>query len=140
MILVDANIWVYFLDASSKEHARVKTALPRLLGDDELLMPTVVQMEVIHYVARRLGAGAHEVVHTFLTQAGTVEPLTGGLVAEASRLLLAHLATGIGGRDAAILATAKLHGATLLTHDQDLARAAQAMGLRVADPVGTAAP
>lgn len=134
MILVDANIWAYFFDASTKEHARVKAALPRLLGEDELLVPTVVQMEVVHYLVKRLGAKAADAVDAFLAQAASVESLTGGTTAEASRLLLARHDAGIGGRDAAILVMAKRHQATLLTNDKDLAKVAKAMGLKVGNP------
>lgn len=135
MILVDANVWAYFFDANTKEHARVKATLPRLLGDDELLMPTVVQMEVVHYLVKRLGVAAAEAVDTFLAQAASVEPLTGGITAEASRLLLAQHASGIGGRDAALLVMAKRHEASIFTNDKDLAKVAKSMGLKVANPV-----
>ena len=133
MILVDANIWTYFFDANAKEHARVKSSLPRLLGDEELLMPTVVQMEVVHYLVKRLGSKAREAVDTFLAQAAAVEPLTGGITAEAARLLLEHHATGLGGRDAALLVMARRHEALLLTNDKDLAKVAKAIGVKVAN-------
>ena len=135
MILVDSNIWIYFLDASAPEHAKVKTALPRALKGD-LLVPTVVQMEVVHYLVSRLGAQAEPHVETFLTQEAEVEPLSGGITAEAARLLLAHRESGIGGRDACLLVTAKRRDAMILTHDHALAKAAKALGLRTADPAG----
>lgn len=134
MILVDANIWAYFFDANAKEHARVKAALPRLLGDEELLMPTVVQMEVVHFLVKRLGGRARDAIDTFLAQAASVEPLTGGITADAARLLLDHHATGIGGRDATILTIARRHEATLLTNDKDLAKVAKVLGLKVTNP------
>ncbi|MHB1261287.1 MAG: type II toxin-antitoxin system VapC family toxin [Thermoplasmatota archaeon] len=133
-MLVDSNVWAYCFDAGAKEHPRVKTALPRMLGDDDLLMPTVVQIEVVHYLVKRLGKDAGPAVDTFLAQAAEVEPLTGGIVAEAARLLVAQRATGIGGRDAALLVMAKRHAATLLTNDRDLAKVAKAMGIPVANP------
>lgn len=54
------------------EHGRVKASLPRLLGDEELLMPTIVQMEVVHYLVKRLGGSAREAIDTFLAQAAAV--------------------------------------------------------------------
>ena len=134
MILVDANIWAYFFDANAKEHGRVKSSLPRLLGDEELLMPTIVQMEVVHYLVKRLGANGREAVDTFLAQAASVEPLTGGITAEAARLLLDQHATGIGGRDAALLVMARRHDATILTSDKDLAKVAKAIGVQTTNP------
>lgn len=136
MILVDANIWAYFFDANTKEHGRVKAALPRLLGDEELLMPTIVQMEVVHYLVKRLGGDAREAIDTFLAQAAAVEPLTGGITAEAARLLLEQHGAGIGGRDAALLVMARRHDATLLTNDKDLAKVAKTIGVKATNPAG----
>lgn len=135
MILVDANIWAYFLDANTREHSRVKATLPALMGDEELLMPTVVQMEVVHYLVRRLGADAGPAVDTLLAQAAEIEPLTGGVTAEAARLLLAHQGAGIGGRDACLLVMAKRRDASILTNDNILAKVARSMGLKVANPL-----
>lgn len=137
MILVDANIWDYFVDANTKEHPRVKTTLPKLLGDEELLMPTVVQMEVVHYLVRRLGPDAAPAIDTFLAQAAEVEPLTGGVTAEAARLLLAHATSGIGGRDACLLVMAKRREASILTNDKILAKVARSMGLKVSNPLAS---
>lgn len=134
MILADSNIWIYYLDASTKEHAKVKRALPRALAEG-LLMPTIVQMEVIHYLVRRLGANAEPHVETFLAQEAEIEPLTGGVTVEASRLLLAHRETGIGGRDACLLAIARRREAKVFTNDGPLTKGATALGLRTADPV-----
>lgn len=136
MILVDSNIWIHYFDANTKEHGRVKANLPRILGEEDLLMPTVVQLEVVHYLVRQLGAKARDAVDTFLAQASEVEPLTGGIVVESSQLLLAHHKAGIGGRDASLLVMAKRHGASLLTNDTDLAKVAKTMGLSVTNPVG----
>ncbi len=135
MILVDSNVWIYFLDANTKEHARVSTALPRLMDEEDLLIPAVVQMEVVHYLVRRRGAKAADAIDTFLAQAAEVEVLTGGVVVEAGRLMFAHVDTGIGGRDAALLVMAKRRDATLLTNDKPLAKVAKAMGLTVVNPV-----
>jgi len=133
LILVDSNIWIYYLDASTKEHSKVKSALPRALGR-ELLVPTVVQMEVVHYLVGRLAGRAEAHVETFLSQEADVEPLTGGVVMEAARLLLASTGQGIGGRDACLLVTAKRRDATILTHDAALIAAAKELGVRTVDP------
>lgn len=135
MILVDANIWAYFFDSNTKEHARVRTSLPRMMGDEELLMPTVVQMEVVHYLVRRMGPGAGSAIDTFLSQAAEIERLTGGITAEAARLLLAHHSTGIGSRDACLLVTAKRREATILSNDKTLAQVAQAVDVALENPV-----
>lgn len=135
LILVDSNIWAYFFDANTKEHSRVKATLPQMLGHDDLLMPTIVQLEVLHYLVRRLGPAAEPAVDTFLAQTAEVEPLSGGVTVEAARLLLAHHGSGIGSRDAALLVMAKRHAATLFTNDKDLATVAKALGLAIRNPV-----
>ncbi|MFA5862883.1 MAG: type II toxin-antitoxin system VapC family toxin [Candidatus Thermoplasmatota archaeon] len=135
MILVDSNVWAYFFDANTKEHARVKVALPRLLGESELLLPTVVQMEVVHYLVKRLGPEAGPAVDTFLAQSAEVEALTGGITVEAAHLLVAQHASGIGGRDACLLVMAKRRDAAILTNDKTLARVAKSMGTVVTNPV-----
>lgn len=134
MILVDADVWIYFLDADLKEHAKVRKWLPAALADDDALIPTIVQVEVLHYLARQLGDGAEEAVDAFLAHPGEVEPLTGSVVAEASRVLLLHHDEGIGGRDAALLVIAKRAKARLATADKALAKVARAIKIEVVDP------
>lgn len=134
MILVDSNVWIYLLDAGTSEHDRVRERLPSLLDDAELLLPAVVQMEVVHYVERALGPEeAQTVVADFLSTSGRVVPLDGGTVARAADLLL-DAAPGIGGRDAALLVTCREHDARLATNDEALAAAAEATGLDTVNP------
>lgn len=134
MILVDSNIWAYYLDAGCKEHKRVAAQLPRLLGDQELLMPSVVQLELVHYLVKRLGSQSGPALDAFLGQAAEIVPLSGGLVVEAARLLQAHRDSGIGGRDCVLLVAAKRHEATLFTNDKALARAAAKLDVPVVNP------
>lgn len=133
MILVDANVWIYFLDRGFPEHPAVRKHLPRLLVRDDALIPAIVQVEVIHYIARQMGERASATIDDFLSHPGEVEPLTGGAVAEAARLLLAHRADGVGGRDASILAIAKRTKAKLATADRPLAKVARAIGIDVVE-------
>jgi predicted nucleic acid-binding protein len=135
LILIDSNAWIYFLDAALPEHARAKKRLAALLADEDALMPAIVQMEVIHYIVARLGEGAGDVIDTFLSFPGDVEPLSGATVGEAARLLLAHRGTGIGGRDAALLVTAQRREASLVTADKALAAVARKLGVKVASPI-----
>lgn len=134
-MLVDANVWVYFLDADLKEHAKVRKWLPSALASTEALIPTLVQIEVLHYLARQMGDTAPEAIETFLAHPGEVEPLTGSVVAEASRLLLSHRGEGIGGRDAALLVMAKRTESRLATADKALARVARKVNVEVVDPL-----
>ncbi len=139
MILVDSNIWIYHLDAATKEHAEVRKRLPPLLNEG-LLMPTVVQMEVIHYLVRRLGPEAQPDVETFLSQECEIEPLSSRTTLEASRLLIQHAHAGIGGRDAVLLATAQRRDAGLATHDTALADVAGRLDIKTSDPATSRRP
>lgn len=134
MILVDSNIWVYAFEAGAPEHARVGAALPRLLESEDLLIPAVVQLEVVHFLARRLGERAGDAVDAFLSQEAKVEALTGNIVSEAARLLVVQRGTGIGGRDAAMLVVAKRNGATLASNDRAVLKVAKAMGIATTNP------
>lgn len=60
--------------------------------------------------------------------------MTGGITAEAARLLMDQHAIGIGGRDAALLVMARRHDATTLTNDKDLAKVAKAIGVKATNP------
>lgn len=135
MILLDANVWIYYLDAELPEHRRVAAWLPGAIAQEDVLVPTLVQVEVLHHIARRLGEDAADTIDAFLAHPGEVEPLTGSVVAEASRLLLAQRGEGIGGRDAALLVMAKRAQARLATADKALARAARKLGVKVVDPL-----
>lgn len=134
MILVDANIWIYFLDAATPESKRVQAALPKLLDDHELVMPTLVQLEVVHYLVREMGARAADAIDGFLSVAAHVEPVGADMTAEAARFLLAHRGTGIGSRDAFLLVMAKHLGAGVATHDRKMASLAPSIGIEVEDP------
>lgn len=134
MILPDANVWIYLLDATTPQHKAVRTRLPRLMQDVDVLIPAVIQMEVLHYMVRRLGADAADAIDAFLTQPAEIAPLTAEVTGEAARLLMTHRATGIGGRDAAILVIARRKQATLLTNDKALTKVATAMGITVENP------
>jgi predicted nucleic acid-binding protein len=134
LILVDSNVWVYYLDAALSEHTRVSDRMDGILPGEEVLIPAVVQLEVIHHLVLRLGKAATEAVHAFLAFPGEVEPLTGRHAAEAARLLLAHRASGVGSRDAALLLLAQRTGATLVTSDKPLLKLAKKLDVPTINP------
>lgn len=134
MILVDSNIWIYYLDTRLPESGPVGRALPDLLLSDETLLPALVQLEVVHYIARRMADRVDEAVQLFFAQPGEEEPLRTDTVTEACRVLLANADAGIGGRDAALLVIARRRGARIATADKPLAKVARKMGIAVTDP------
>lgn len=133
MILVDSNVWIHYLDAGLDPHPTVRGRLPEILAEDDALVPTVVQMEVLHYVARTL-EDPGGTVDNFLAFPGQVHPLTSGDVIDASRILLDHRDEGIGGRDAALLVAARAHDATLATSDRALIDVAERIDVPAIDP------
>ena len=88
-----------------------------LAGD--VLVNTVIQIEVVHYLVKRLGAIAGtEAADLFLSLPLTVDALDPSLLRDSLRLLARFTDVGIGGRDASLLASMQKHGATrILTHD-----------------------
>jgi predicted nucleic acid-binding protein len=122
-ILIDSNIWAYYLDSTTTEHKKVVNPVRRALRG-EVWINTVVQIEVAHYLVKRLGPvlGA-EKAEKFLSYPFRVDELTVERVREAVEILKEYSHLGIGGRDATLLATMKAAGIrTLMTHDEALKR------------------
>ncbi|MFC7076843.1 type II toxin-antitoxin system VapC family toxin [Haloarcula halophila] len=137
MHCLDANIWIYYLDAELAEHEMVRDPISSLLADEPLFMTTVLQMEVVHYLRKQL-AESQTAIDRFLNIEDTkVTDLTEKDVAVAADLLDTHSDTGIGGRDATVVAAMDRHGiCKLWTHDTGLKRLGdQVDWLTVSDPV-----
>jgi predicted nucleic acid-binding protein len=123
VLAIDSNIWAYALDATVPEHLASARAVDRALKD-QVLVNTVIQLEVIHYLVKRLGAVAgREAAEAFLSMPLVVDALDGPLVRNALRLLARYTQIGIGGRDASLLASMERNGVTrILTHDATFRR------------------
>jgi uncharacterized protein len=137
MYCLDANVWVYYLDAGLDEHEAVAPHVEGVIEREPIFLPAVVAMEVVHYVSNQL-AESERVVRTLLDLDGvTTASLTSEDVRRAATLLREYSNTGLGGRDASILATIERYDVTALwTHDRALATVAKTVeGLDVVDPV-----
>lgn len=137
MILPDANIWIYAFDkAFDHAHERARSWLDEWVEQADLLVPSLVETEVIHYLSRQLPPeAAGDAVSGFLAHPGEFVLLGPGVNRQAAKLLLSNRDRGIGGRDAAILVHAKHAGATVITHDQAVFSVAIDMGLDAHDPI-----
>lgn len=135
MILLDSNAWIYYFDESLPEHSKATRTLGKRLAEERLLTSPLIQLEVVHYLVRRLSEQAEPLVSAYFDLPTTCEPLTNGDALEASGVLLAEHSGGIGSRDAAILVLAKRTGAELVTADKPLKRVAQRMGIATSSPV-----
>lgn len=135
MYCLDANIWVYYLDADLPEHVDVAPQVNALLTSEPLFTTTVLQMEVVHYLANTL-AESGGVVDEFLTLPDTtVADMTTADVEAAADLLHEYPNTGIGGRDATVLAAMERYEIERLwTHDGAFGEVATEVGLAVHDP------
>lgn len=115
MVLVDTSAWIEWLIASPTAE-KVEKLLPEAA---DWLVPTMVQLELAKWLTREAGEDKADQVIAF-TQICNVAPLDTEIALAAADICREHkLATA----DAIILATARAHGADLITcdrHVQDL--------------------
>ena len=120
MILIDSNIWCYYFDDSSKEHASVSKAVESIVSQEEILINTVVIMEVSHFLIKNLGPRiGKEKLNTFLNFPMTIIDADLSLIKKSIDMLCDYSHEGIGGRDATLLATLKQENTNkIMTHDK----------------------
>ncbi len=109
MRLVDTSAWIEWLIASPTGKVIASTIAART----DVLVPTIVQLELAKWLAREAGEDKADQVVAF-TQMCLVAPLDTKIALSAAELCGKHkLATA----DAIVYATALEHGADLLTCD-----------------------
>ncbi|NHM19644.1 type II toxin-antitoxin system VapC family toxin [Tritonibacter mobilis] len=109
MILVDTSAWIEWLISSPTGDALT----PYLPKQSDWLVPTMVQLELNKWLNREVGEEKSDQVIAF-TQVCQVVPLDTEVALLAAEVCRTHkLATA----DAVIFASAKLHGARLVTCD-----------------------
>ncbi|MEB3322494.1 MAG: type II toxin-antitoxin system VapC family toxin [Synechococcaceae cyanobacterium] len=110
-LVVDSSGWIeYFTDGPAAPSFAAAIA-----AVDDLVVPSLSLFEVFRWVLRRHGEGP-ALQGLALMLRGRVVDLDADLAVQAARL--AHEA-GLPMADSVILATARAHGATLLTLDSD---------------------
>ena len=139
MYCFDANVWVYYLDADLPEHADVVEPVREALQTQPLFTTTVLQMEVIHYLHTQRADSSTAIERFLGLEDVTVGELRTDDVETAVEILQAYPDTGIGGRDATIIAAMKRQNVSRLwTHDAALLDIGGRLGwLRAVDPVET---
>jgi len=140
MIALDSNVWIYTFDADLREHADVAPAVESLLSSDTtLFVNTVIRLEVVHYLVKNLETEVGSTdAEKFLNLEGVIaESLTAEDVTRATEMLVEYGETGIGGRDASLVATMeRADVSSLWTHDEGVKRFAGEVGwLDTHDPV-----
>lgn len=137
MYCLDANIWIYYLDETLPEHESVSGPVSEVLSEEPLFITTVLQMEVVHYLQNQL-ADSQQAIDQFLhLEDVTTAELTQNDVSAAAELLRQYSDTGIGGRDATVIAAMDRNDVTKLwTHDGGPKRLESSLDwLTVVDPV-----
>jgi uncharacterized protein len=123
LIFVDSNIWCYYFDRSSLEHNVVSKKLENIL-DDGVAINTVVAMEVAHYLIKNMGSDVgRSKMDLFLSYPMEIMNFDQYLARRSVEFLAKYSQTGIGGRDATILASMEeLEIKKLMTHDRAFKR------------------
>lgn len=108
-VLVDTSAWIEWLTGSATGE-RIAAHLP---DQADWLVPTMVQLELSKWLVREVGEDRADQVVAF-TQVCRIVPLDPEIALAAAEVCRAHrLATA----DAVIFATARAHGARILTCD-----------------------
>ncbi len=122
LIFVDSNIWCYYFDRSAQEHNIISERLEQVL-EDGVAINTVVAMEVAHYLIKSLGSEGKRKMDLFLSYPMEIIDFDQYLARESVEYLAKYSQTGIGGRDATILASMEELGTRkLMTHDRAFKR------------------
>jgi len=139
MIFVDTNIWCYYFDTRLPEHKHIKETLRNTLKSREVIINTVIVMEVAHYLTRNLDeAKVKEKVESFINLRNMkVVDFDKALMAISLEYLTRYAKSDrLGGRDSTIFASLdRLKIETLFTHDQNLKALAQKLGVKIIDPI-----
>jgi len=142
MILIDSMILIYNCDVQAPEHKNVHLWLEGeknregIIDLEELLVNTVIVMEVVHNLRRRARLPPEPVysyaLKVLTLRNMTVAPLDRELLHISMHALERYYKYGIGGRDATVLATMlKWDVDTIATHDENLL---QIIDFRRVDP------
>ena len=110
MLVIDSSAWIEWLTESPLA-PEISMHMPER---DEIVVPTLVQLELVKWLRRERGEAASDEMLA-LTEMCQVVPLTTPIAVAAAELCRSHqLSTA----DAVILATAHHAGARLLTCDK----------------------
>lgn len=123
LTFVDSNIWCYYFDRSAQENDAVSEKLEQVL-DDGVAINTVVAIEVAPYLIKNLGSNeGKNKMDVFLSYPMEIMDLDQYLARKSVEYLAKYSQTGIGGRDATILASMEeLEINKLMTHDRAFKR------------------
>ena len=139
MIFLDSNIWCYYFDRRLPEHECVKELVREILKSSEIACNTIVVIEVAHYLVRHFSQkDARKKIELFVNLNNLkVADFDRQSMSEALEYLLENAyPTGLGGRDASILASMKILGTNeIVSHDDIFKRLSNKLKIKITDPV-----
>jgi len=118
-----------------KEHAKVVSYLDKILKQEQIIINTVVIIEVAHYLIKNLGFAGKEKVNILLNLPFKVIDFDYEQVKQSVNFLdkFSTTGTGIGGRDATLLAAmAKAGTNSIVTNDSSFNHI---KGIKVINPI-----
>ncbi len=125
LVFLDSNYWIYLLDQTTEEHSIIKKHFNQNYENYQFASNSVVLLEVMHYIVKRLGSElAKEKWMWFMAIDLRIDELTLPCVEKTFIEFVKYSFTGIGGRDASILASMKRLGdiKDIFTHDKAFLR------------------
>lgn len=134
IIFIDSNYWIYLFDKTTDEHESVKKHFNNLYDEAVLAINTVVMMEVMHHLVKRLGS---EIAKEKWDLFSSINFIVGNLEFEdldtIFSILCKYSHTGIGGRDATILSFLEINQIQkICTHDNAFKKIPN---LEIIDPI-----
>ncbi len=134
IIFIDSDYWIYLFDQTIKEHKYVKEHFNIIYDESYLAINTVVMIEVMHYLVKRLGPAVAKEKWELFT---SIDFIIGNLEFDDLDLIFSVFSkyshTGIGGRDATILGFMEAnHISKLCTHDKDFKKI---HNIEIIDPI-----
>jgi predicted nucleic acid-binding protein len=133
MIFIDSNTWCYYFNRSVREHETVSREIEKALTE-KIVINTVILMEVAHYLIKNLGPiEGKKKMDVFLSYPIEILDFNYNIAKKSIEMLAKYSHTGIGGRDATILASMNEKNVKkIMTHDQAFKRVDF---IEVVDPV-----
>ncbi len=128
-ITIDSMIWIYEFDPYSLESKNVQKWMRGEKGAlnhyDDIILNTIIPLEVLHVMSKKMKANytlAYNAALAIMSiQTVTMVDFDSRLLMKSMELLGKYKTSGIGGRDASILATMIDQNVSLIaTHDKNI--------------------
>ena len=118
--LIDSNIWIYYFDNTLPEHQSVCSYVDTLIDTENIVVTSIIVIEVCHYLYRRLGSEiGYQKSDLFILGGFEIIDFYHADLVTFREIFKQNLHLGLGGRDISILVSMiKEKIEMLVTHDQ----------------------